>query len=82
MSATVTLAWKSLRNRKATAFLTVLTVAISVILLLGVEKIRTQAKESFANTISGTDLIVGGRFWPSKPLTVFGISHRQCHQQY
>ncbi|MCG6293103.1 ABC transporter permease [Vibrio vulnificus] len=61
MSATVTLAWKSLRNRKATAFLTVLTVAISVILLLGVEKIRTQAKESFANTISGTDLIVGGR---------------------
>ncbi|HDY8140045.1 TPA: ABC transporter permease [Vibrio vulnificus] len=61
MSATMTLAWKSLRNRKATAFLTVLTVAISVILLLGVEKIRTQAKESFANTISGTDLIVGGR---------------------
>lgn len=26
-----------------------------------VERIRTQAKESFANTISGTDLIVGGR---------------------
>ncbi|MDN2482182.1 ABC transporter permease [Vibrio agarivorans] len=56
-----TLAWKSLKNRKATAILTVLTVAISVILLMGVERIRTQAKNSFANTISGTDLIVGGR---------------------
>jgi putative ABC transport system permease protein len=44
-----------------TAILTILTVAISVILLLGVERIRTQAKSSFANTISGTDLIVGGR---------------------
>ena len=61
MTPTLTLAWKSVRNRKVTAILTILTVAISVILLLGVERIRTQAKESFANTISGTDLIVGGR---------------------
>ena len=55
------LARKSLGNRKATAFLTILTVAISVVLLLGVERIRTQAKSSFANTVSGTDLIVGSR---------------------
>ncbi|EGQ7946611.1 TPA: ABC transporter permease [Vibrio parahaemolyticus] len=61
MSAVIKLAWKSLMNRKATAMLTIMTVAISVILLLGVERIRTQAKDSFANTISGTDLIVGGR---------------------
>lgn len=61
MIAITNLAWKSLKNRKATALLTVLTVAISVILLMGVERIRTQAKTSFANTISGTDLIVGGR---------------------
>lgn len=61
MSAVVKLAWKSLMNRKATALLTILTVAISVVLLLGVERIRTQAKDSFANTISGTDLIIGGR---------------------
>ncbi|WP_440878357.1 ABC transporter permease [Vibrio natriegens] len=61
MTAVVTLAWKSLMNRKATALLTVMTVAISVVLLLGVERIRTQAKDSFANTISGTDLIIGGR---------------------
>ncbi|EMY6576482.1 ABC transporter permease [Vibrio alginolyticus] len=61
MSAVVKLAWKSLMNRKATAILTIMTVAISVVLLLGVERIRTQAKDSFANTISGTDLIIGGR---------------------
>ncbi|MEZ9230102.1 ABC transporter permease [Vibrio amylolyticus] len=61
MTAITSLAWKSVRNRKATAILTILTVAISVILLMGVERIRTQAKSSFANTISGTDLIVGGR---------------------
>jgi putative ABC transport system permease protein len=34
---------------------------VSVVLLLGVEKIRVNAQSSFANTISGTDLIVGAR---------------------
>lgn len=57
----VRLALNSLRNRWLTALLTVLAIAVSVVLLLGVEKIRTGAKSSFANTISGTDLIVGAR---------------------
>ena len=57
----VRLALQSLRNRWLTALLTVLAIAVSVVLLLGVEKIRTGAKASFANTISGTDLIVGAR---------------------
>ncbi len=55
------LAARSLRNRWLTALLTVLAIAVSVVLLLGVEKLRTGAKASFANTISGTDLIVGAR---------------------
>ena len=55
------LAMKSLFNRKTTALLTVFTIAVSVLLVLGVEKVRTEAKRSFANTISGTDLIVGAR---------------------
>ena len=55
------LAWKSLRNRRGTALLTVLTIAVSVALLLGVEKVRIHARTSFANTVSGTDLIVGAR---------------------
>ena len=57
----VSLATRSLANRWATAALTVLAIAVSVALLLGVEKVRTEAKASFANTISGTDLIVGAR---------------------
>src|SRR5262245_47135957 len=55
------LALQSLRNRWVTALLTVLAIAVSVVLLLGVEKIRSGARQSFADTISGTDLIVGAR---------------------
>ena len=55
------LALQSLRNRALTATLTVLAIAFSVMLLLGVEKVRTGARQSFADTISGTDLIVGAR---------------------
>jgi putative ABC transport system permease protein len=55
------LAWASLLNRRATALLTVLAIAVSVALLLGVEKVRQGARASFADTISGTDLIVGAR---------------------
>lgn len=57
----IRLAIGSLRNRWLTALLTVLAIAVSVILLLGVEKVRHGARGSFANTISGTDLIVGAR---------------------
>ena len=58
------LACKSLLNRRLTAILTLLSVAMSVALLVGVERIRTEAKASFANTISGADLIVGARGGP------------------
>jgi len=58
------LAIKSLRNRKFTSALTVLSIALAVVLLLGVERIRQEARESFASTISGTDLIVGARSSP------------------
>ena len=57
----LSLASKSLKNRLLTVGLTVFAISFSVFLLLGVEKIRTEAKESFSNTISGTDLGVGAR---------------------
>jgi putative ABC transport system permease protein len=57
----VRLALQSLRNRWLTAALTVFAIAISIMLLLGVEKVRSGARQSFADTISGTDLIVGAR---------------------
>ena len=55
------LALASLSNRRFTAFLTAFAIALSVCLLLAVERVRTEARNSFASTISGTDLIVGAR---------------------
>lgn len=55
------IALASLANRRFTALLTVFAIALSVCLLLAVERVRTEARASFASTISGTDLIVGAR---------------------
>ena len=52
---------KSLANRKSTVLLTVATIAISVALILGVERVRQNAWTSFSSTVSGADLIVGAR---------------------
>ncbi|WMC12070.1 ABC transporter permease [Oceanimonas pelagia] len=57
----LSLAFNSLRARRLTAGLTVLAIAISVLLLVGVHKVQNELKDSFARTISGTDLIVGAR---------------------
>jgi len=69
------LAWRSLLNRKTTVLLTLLSIAVSVMLLLGVEKVRSEARTSFANTVSGADLIVGARSGPVQLLlySVFRI---------
>ena len=55
------LVFGSLIARALTVGMTILAIALSVALFLGVEEIRTGAKASFADTISGTDLIVGAR---------------------
>lgn len=55
------LAFKSLLNRRVTVAMTVLTLAISLTLLLTVQHIKEQAKESFSSSVSGVDLIVGAR---------------------
>ena len=53
------LALKSLRNRAFSTWLTISSIALSVALLIGVENVRGGMRESFSNTISQTDLIVG-----------------------
>ena len=75
--AILSLAVKSLRNRKFTVGLTLVSIALSVTLLLGVERIRNQARTSFTSTISGTDLIVGARGGPVQLLlySVFRIGN-------
>ncbi len=73
--AILSLAWQSLWNRRFTALLTIISIAFSVTLLVGVERLRTEARQSFANTLSGTDLIVGARSGPVQLLlySVFRI---------
>ncbi len=68
---------KSAWHRRMSLLLTILSIAISVSLLLGVDKIRKEAKSSFINTISQTDLIVGARSGPMNLLlySVFRIGN-------
>ena len=71
------LTWKSLWNRRISLLLSVLSIAISISLLLGIEYLQKEAKASFMNTISGTDLVVGGRTGPVQLLlySVFRIGN-------
>lgn len=61
MRVIIALAVQSLINRRVTALMIILSIAVSVALLLGVEKVRHGAKQSFSSTVAGTDLIVGAR---------------------
>jgi putative ABC transport system permease protein len=58
------LALRSLWNRRGTALLTIFAIAVSVALLLGVQKMRSAARTGFADTVAGVDLIVGARSGP------------------
>ncbi len=73
----LSLAFKSLLNRRITALLTLASIALSVALLVGVERLRTETRASFASTIAGTDLIVGARSGPVQLLlySVFRIGN-------
>ena len=68
---------KSAWHRRTNLILTIISIAISVSLLLGVDKIRKEARASFINTISQTDLIVGARSGPINLLlySVFRIGN-------
>jgi putative ABC transport system permease protein len=61
MKALLTLALRSAWNRRATLSLVVLSVALSTFLLLGFEQVRTDVRENFSQSVSGTDLVVGAR---------------------
>ncbi len=55
------LAWRSAWNRRVSLGLTVCSIALATLMLLGVERIRTDLRDSFSSAVSGTDLIVGAR---------------------
>ncbi len=61
MKALIHLAWHSAWNRRATLLLTVLSIAMSAFMLLGVERVRGDVRDSFTSAVSGVDLVVGPR---------------------
>src|SRR5882762_9372833 len=61
MKPMLSIAVRSAWNRRSTLSLVVLSVALSTFLLLGFDRIRTDVRENFSQSVSGTDLIVGAR---------------------
>ncbi|HMO45767.1 MAG TPA: ABC transporter permease [Rubrivivax sp.] len=61
MKAILAIALRSAWSRRGTLALVLLSVALSSVLLLGVERLRGEVRDSFAQSVSGTDLIVGAR---------------------
>ena len=54
-------ATSSLLSRKGSAVMTLMAISVAIFVLLGIEHIRQQARDSFASTVSGVDLIVGAK---------------------
>jgi len=55
------LIFMSLWNRRTSIILMLISISLSITLLVGVEHLRREAKDSFSKTISATDLIIGAR---------------------
>jgi putative ABC transport system permease protein len=74
VSALAGLAALSAWNRRFVLSLIVLSIALSTLLLLGIERLRSDVHETFVQSISGTDLIVGARTGPVQ-LLLYSVFH-------
>lgn len=61
MTPLLSLAARSAWNRRFVLSLVVVSIALSTFLLMGMERIRKDVRETFSQSVSGTDLIVGAR---------------------
>ena len=77
MTPLLSLAARSAWNRRFVLALVVASIALSSFLLMGIERIRQDVRENFAQAVSGTDLIVGARTGPVQLLlySVFRIGN-------
>lgn len=74
MQYLLTLALRSALNRKLTLGMTVISIALSVALMIGVERLRHAAQQSFTQSVAGTDLVVGARTSPVQ-LILYAVFH-------
>jgi putative ABC transport system permease protein len=74
----------SLNSRRVSVGLTVVGIAMSVAMILGVDRIRVETRENFTQTVAGTDLIVGARTSPVQLLlySVFRIGDATANLSY
>jgi putative ABC transport system permease protein len=68
------LAFKSLRARSLSTKLTIFSIGLSAMLLVGINRLREAAQVGFSGTLSRTDLIVGAR-GGALPLLLSSIFH-------
>ncbi|MFX1682723.1 FtsX-like permease family protein [Mitsuaria sp. CC2] len=61
MRALIRLAAQSAWNRRFVLSLVALSITLSTLLLLGIARLRDDVRKNFAQSVSGTDLIVGAR---------------------
>lgn len=74
MTPLLALAARSAWNRRFALGLVVASIALSTVLLLGIERLRQDVRQNFAQAISGTDLVVGARTGPVS-LLLYAVFH-------
>lgn len=74
MSILLRLAARSAWNRRFTLGLMLVVIALSSLLLVGIERVRHDMRDSFAQSVSGTDLVVGARSSPVQ-LMLYAVFH-------
>jgi len=74
MKGLLGLAARSGWNRRQTLSLVVASIALATLLLLSFDRVRTDVRESFSQSVSGTDLVMGARTG-SVQLMLYGVFH-------
>ena len=87
MSLWWSLAWRSAWSRRHALAMVALSVSVSVLILLGVQQLRHDARQSFTQALSGVDLMVGPRGSASELMlySVFQVgrpSRNMAHEAY
>jgi putative ABC transport system permease protein len=74
MKGLLGLAARSGWNRRQTLSLVVASIALATLLLLSFDRVRTDVRESFSQSVSGTDLVMGARTG-SVQLMLYAVFH-------
>ena len=84
MTPLLSLAARSAWNRRFALGLVLASITLSTLLLLGIERLRQDVRQTFSAAVSGTDLIVGARTGPVELLlyAVFRIGSASNNIRY